>query len=142
MNIIDHGHWTRYVPEKHPEGMPGDVMFCRRDRDGKDWYSYIHGEHPGLGGNSIKLTVLEGIVRAVYRDATMLFPQNCLLIEITDDTAVNPQAKYGGKLYDARTKSFSDPPPEQPVPEIPELLTRLDELRKRIETLETIRRGR
>jgi hypothetical protein len=138
MNIIDHGSWTRYVPEKPPEGLPGNIMFCRRDSDGKDWYAYIHGEHPELGGDSIKMTVHEGIVQAVYRDATMLFPQNSLLLEITDDPVADPQAKYGGKLYDGRSKRFLDPPPQTQEPIVPEYVR---ELRQRIEVLEQ-RKGR
>jgi hypothetical protein len=32
------------------------------------------------------------------------------VLEIVDDDIGDPQAKYGGQLYDAKAKSFSDPP--------------------------------
>jgi hypothetical protein len=141
MNIIDHGLWTRYVPANPKEDLPGFIMFCRRDADDQDWYDYIHGEEPELGGNSIKMTVDDkDIVQAVYRDATKLFPQNSLLLEITDDPVDDPQAKYGGKLYDPETMTFSDPPPPPEPPDlqstITELFTRIRELRTRIDALE------
>jgi hypothetical protein len=105
MKIIDHGMWLRYVPEPWPKDRPFNVMFCKR-ADGTDWYKFF----PNLAAHSIKMTVLEDIVRAVSRDASKLFPQNCRLLEIVDDDIGDPQAKYGGKFYDSKAKSFSEPP--------------------------------
>jgi hypothetical protein len=138
MNITDHGTWVRYTPDPWPKDYPSFVMFCK-NVDGIDWYDYIKSDK--LSPVSIKMTVFEDIVRAVYRDASMLFPQGCLVLEIPDDPVLDPQAKYGGKLYDAESNSFSDPPPLSPQPNIDEtiteLFTRNRELRKRIEALET-----
>jgi hypothetical protein len=141
MDVIEHGSWTLYVPAVPKEDLPGYIMYCQRDADGQDWYDYIHGEEPELGGNSIKMTV-DGasIVQAVYRDATKLFPQSMLLLEVTDDPVADPQAKYGGMLYNAEDKSFTDPPPPPAEPSIPEtfteLFTRIRDLRNRIDELE------
>jgi hypothetical protein len=135
MKIIDHGMWVRYVPEPWPKDMLVNVMFCKND-DGKDWYEYIKGDEFVV--DSIKMTVLEDIVRAVYRDASMLFPQGCRVLEIVYDPIPDPQAKYGGKLYNAEANSFADPSPPQPLESdlIKELLTHISELRKRVEELE------
>jgi hypothetical protein len=128
MTIINHGSWLRYVPEVWPKDVPGNVMFCRRD-DGTDWYVFSRK----LDGRSIWMTVHEGIVQAVSRDASMLFPQNCRLLEVVGDGCADPQAKYGGKLYDAKANSFGDRPPPVPQPDP------LEELRARIAALEARR---
>jgi hypothetical protein len=128
MTIINHGSWLRYVPEVWPKDVPGNVMFCKRD-DGTDWYDFSRK----LDGRSIWMTVHDGVVQAVSRDASMLFPQNCRLLEVVGDSCADPQAKYGGKLYDAKANSFGDraPPPQQP--------DALEELRARIAALEARR---
>jgi hypothetical protein len=103
MKIIDHGVWVRYVPEPWPKDFPSNIMFCKRD-DGKDWYEYIKSNE--FSTSSIKMIVLEDVVRAVYRDASKLFPQNCRVLEIVDDSVSDPQAKYGGMIYDAKANSL------------------------------------
>ena len=43
MNIIDHGIWHVYTPDKLPEGRPRpNAMFARRAGDGVDWYDYVN----------------------------------------------------------------------------------------------------
>ncbi|MGX9427978.1 hypothetical protein [Bradyrhizobium sp. LeoA1S1] len=110
MTIINHGAWTRYIPEVLPEGLPENIMFCKRDVDGVDWYEYIYNGAV-FAPNSIKASVNDGRVVAATRDASRLFPQNCTLIEITEDSSTDdPQATYGGKLYDATAGAIVDVP--------------------------------
>jgi hypothetical protein len=40
MNIIDHGVWTRYTPEKPQADAPPNAIYAKRD-DGVDWYDYV-----------------------------------------------------------------------------------------------------
>ncbi|WP_028165495.1 hypothetical protein [Bradyrhizobium elkanii] len=110
MTIINHGAWTRYVPEVWPEGLPESIMFCKRDVDGVDWYDYIYNGAV-FAPNSIKASVNDGRVTVATRDVSRLFPQNCTLIEITEDNSIDdPQATFGGKMYDATTGEIVDVP--------------------------------
>jgi hypothetical protein len=130
MKIVDHGVWSRYEPESRPADLPASVMFCRRDRDGRDWYEYVRGND--LSRHSIKLTVLDDVVRAATRDASMLFPQGCRVVEVVGDDAPDPQARYGGMVYDAHTKALSTKPAEPITPTMADLLARIDALEKRL----------
>jgi hypothetical protein len=131
MTIIDHGVWHRYEPEPRPEHLPWNIMFCRRN-DGKDWYEYVKGNE--FSRHSIKMTVLDDTVRAASRDASMLFPQACRVIEIVDDNAADPQAKYGGMIYDAKAKALTTKPVEAVIrmPTMEDLLARIEALEKRL----------
>jgi hypothetical protein len=131
MKIINHGSWSRYTPRTVPRDVPAGVMFCRRDGDGVDWYDYIHGDGAKLAGGSVKMTVLEGTVRAVNRDATALFPQGCVVLELIGDVSPNPQAAFGGKFYDARTNALVDPPPARVEPSLTDLIARIEALERR-----------
>jgi hypothetical protein len=135
MKIINHGSWTRYVPDQMPKELPANIgiIFCRRDSDGVDWYQYIHGKTAKLKGDSIKVTVLDGIVRAASRDASMLFPQNCTVLELIGDNTMDAQTAYGGKLYDARTNMLAEAPPQKIEPSPYDLIK---QLAARIEALE------
>lgn len=132
MKIIDHGSWSRYVPKIRPEHLSENinVLFCK-NKDGKDWYDYLQGNE--FAPSSIKLTVMEGIVRAAVRDASRLFPQNCQVLEIIGDQVSDPQAKYGDRIYDAVAHSFKSQPPP---PQVPDLLDTIKQLTARIEELE------
>jgi hypothetical protein len=130
MTIIDHGTWTRYEPEPWPADLPSNIMFCRRDRDGRDWYEYVKGND--LSRHSIKLTVLDGVVRAATRDASMLFPQGCRVVEVVGDDASDPQARYGGMIYDAKAKALAAKPAEPVTPTMEDLLARIDALERKL----------
>lgn len=118
MTIINHGTWTRYVPEVWPEGLPENIIFCKRDADGTDWYEFIYNGAV-FAPNSIKLTVLDGKVGAATRDASRLFPQSCALLEITEDNSTEDvQEAYGGRLYDVATNTLSSAPALAPAPPI------------------------
>ena len=73
---------------------------------------------------------------AVY-DATMLFPRNQVVGEITDYTGSNPQTDFGGKLYDPVAGTITDRPP-QIVPPPPEdsVAAILGRIEKRLTALE------
>jgi hypothetical protein len=51
------------------------------------------------------------LVQAVNRDATMLFPQSCLLLEVEGITAADPQVTYGQRRYLRDSQSFGSPLP-------------------------------
>ena len=118
MTIINHGSWTRYVPENAPAALPSgmSVMFCRRDSDGVDWYDYIYQSGSVFAPGSIKMTVLGGEVQAVVREEDRLFPQSCVLLELTGDDVEVPHRKYGKWLYDEATNTLSPPPVPEPEP--------------------------
>lgn len=112
ISIINHGSWARYTPDALPEGAPLGAMFCKRVSDGVDWYDYIRNGAVFAPG-SIKATVdTNSVVQAVYRVADFLFPQDCVVIEITgDNSTADPQATYGGQVLDGDTLTLSTPLP-------------------------------
>lgn len=118
MNTIDHGSWTRYTPDPRPEGAPLNAMFARRDGDGVDWYDYTRtGNHFGAGHVVIAAYWVEGQGSYVVGPATQtpvaIFPQGCIVHEITDYAGSDPQADLGDKRFDPATGVFTDliPPP-------------------------------
>jgi hypothetical protein len=133
MKIIDHGVWHRYEPVPRFADLPSNIMFCRRDGDGKDWYEYLKGNE--LTQTSLKMTVLDDVVRAASRDASMLFPQGCRVIEVVGDDASDPQTRYGGMVYDAKARVLAAKPAEpkpSPQPTVAELMARIDALERRL----------
>ncbi|WP_213287596.1 hypothetical protein [Bradyrhizobium sp. sGM-13] len=113
MTIINHGSWSRYVPGIWPEGFPSNIMFCKRDSDGIDWYDYIY-KGASFAPGSIKVTVEGGLTRAATRDESKLFPQSSVVLEITGDNAEDPQAAFGGLVYDEASNTLSLPRPTVP----------------------------
>lgn len=113
MTIINHGSWTRYVPDVLPHGAPPNAMFCMRDSDGIDWYEYIYNGAPFAPG-SIKITVHDGIATNAVRDESLLFPQSVLLLEVTGDATADPLEAYRGLAYDEATNTLSPPAPTVP----------------------------
>jgi hypothetical protein len=151
MTIIDHGTWVRYTPAEPPKDAPPNTMFARRESDGVDWYDYVNsGRH--FQTSSVKLTVMARepggplIVSAPATDATMLFPANHRVIEITGNysqRSINDlMDEFGTKVIDVKTGKLSDPPPHifagktsQPAPpSIDDLLARIAALEKRLQT--------
>jgi len=87
-NIIDHGTWVTYKPERLPSNAPPNTLFARRESDGMDWYVYLHS-----GKNFKKDTVKhvldtksDGtvVIRVSHVEADRIFPADCRLIEIVD----------------------------------------------------------
>jgi hypothetical protein len=62
----------------------------------------------------------------------MLFPQGCRVVEVVGDDAPDPQARYGGMVYDARTKALSARPVEPITPTMADLLARIDALERKL----------
>jgi hypothetical protein len=119
MSIIEHGDWTSYSPDPHPEDAPLNAMFARRDGDAQDWYSYVNLPAANFQPNSVKMTIYRQgkhgpTVGAAVFDATMLYPGSALVVEDTGYSGTDPQADYDRKIYDPETQTFSDPPPEDP----------------------------
>jgi hypothetical protein len=131
MKIIDHGAWVRCEPKKLKGLENFDVMFSKRTSDGADWYEFVAGN--AFTSASIKMTVHEGIVQAVSRDASRLFPQNCRVIELVGDPAHDVHARYHGMVYDEKALSLSAAPTEEvePLPDLKELLARVEALEKK-----------
>lgn len=121
MDIIDHGDWVPYKPDPWPAHLSNhrNVLFCRRVSDGIDWYVFQRKQL--TNANTIKMTLIKIMdhwwVQATYRDASMIFPQNNKLIEIT---SVMPEdfEQYRDKTFDLTTREFKPrpPPPELPKP--------------------------
>jgi hypothetical protein len=114
MSVINHGTWSRYTPDPWPEGLPAAIMFCKRDSDGIDWYEYTN-DGASFSPNAVVATVYGNVVTTVNREYARLFPQGALVIEITgDNTTEDPQAAYGGKLYDATANTLTEATPQVP----------------------------
>lgn len=119
--ITQHGFWERYAPDVFPDGFPPYTLFAHRTSDLLDWYLFL--AHQTLQVDTLKMTlslVNEQIwvVQAVQRDATMIFPGNAQLIEVTEDTpTADPQAHYGGLTFSLGTNQFGDrwQPPPPPI---------------------------
>lgn len=128
MNIRNHGTWHMYKPATLPEGAPANALFARRENDGVDWYDYVNSGR-NFAPDSIKMTVMDGVVAAAATDPTALFPGGAVVLEVDGAATGDPQKSFGRKVYDARSKSFGDPP-EIALPDP------LAEIRKRLEALE------
>lgn len=144
LSIKQHGHWERYVPEKVPERLRlnTSVMFCRRQEDGMDWYEFLYGDDKVLKPDTIKMTVNRmgnrWIIQAVYQDATMLFPQNCILLEVDGITDKDPQKAYGQHEFfpdENRIGGPAPPPPMVTPPYVSNLLSRIETLEAEIAEL-------
>lgn len=119
MSIIEHGDWTRYYPDPRPAAAPLSAMFAQRTGDAQDWYSYVNPPATNFQPNSAKMTVYRQgkdgpTVGAAVFDVTRLWAGAALIVEDTGYAGSDPQADYGGKIYDPNTQTFSDPPPFVP----------------------------
>ena len=119
--IIDHGKWERYQPDKIPQGMPPNVLFARRISDGVDWYDYSR-DSKNFSPDTVKFTALWQDVHNGYtidaatRDPTRLFPAGALLREIVDyHGGSDPQLELGARLYDPDSNKLRDRPTPQPA---------------------------
>jgi hypothetical protein len=132
--INDHGTWARYTPSPVPADAPPNALFSRRDSDSIDWYDYVNPGSNFGDATVIKMTVgSDNIVRAAVLDPTRLFPGNGVrVLEVTGASTADPQADWGGFVYDPNTQTFSDPPPPVlppgPGPGMTELLARVEAL--------------
>jgi hypothetical protein len=79
------------------------------------------------------------VVGAATRDETAINPTNQFVFEVTGWSGSDPQAEFGGRVYDPAKGTFGDrPPPTKPPPspEVEALTAALGEALKRIEALE------
>lgn len=138
MKIIDHEKWLPYKPAQMPPSAPPNTLFARRESDKTDWYDYVNSGK-NFGADSVKLMAIWRedmggyIVGPAVFDATMLFPPNHIVFEITDYTGSDPQADFGGKLYEPATGTFSAPTMAAAEPSLAKLV---EELTARIAVLE------
>lgn len=109
LSITSHGSWVRYTPSPWPQDFPAEVLFCRRESDNIDWYAHLNAEDSFYPG-SVKCTVYQNSILAATTDATRLFPQACTVIEIVGYTGSDPQADFGGKVYDPVANTIGDAP--------------------------------
>jgi hypothetical protein len=137
MSIIEHGDWIRYSPATRPPEAPGNAKFAQRVSDAQDWYDYVNPPATNFQTGSVKMTVYRPgrggpTVGAATFDATMLWPDQMLIVEDTGYAGTDPQTDYGGKIYDTTTQTFSDPPPFDPPAALQTLLDRLAALEAKV----------
>ena len=141
MNIINHGKWLPYKPARLPPSAPPNTLFARRESDNVDWYDYVNSGK-NFGARSVKLMAIwreyagGHVVGPAVRDATMLFPANHVVIEITDYTGIDPQAEFGNKIFQPDAGTFIGAPPPAPHP----FDKLIEQLTARIAALEAERR--
>lgn len=115
--IIDHGKWVLYQPDKLPEHTPFGALFARRESDGVDWYDYSR-DAKSFGPDTVKFTVRiqDGhVVGAATRDVTRLFPAGMLVRELTEFHGRDPQTELGVKRYDPDSNTLQDLPAPPPA---------------------------
>lgn len=118
------------------------MMYAQREDTKKDWYEFLR-EHT-FPYDTVKMTatwhdnVGAYIIGAAVHDATMLFPQDAFIIEVTDYAGFDPQKDFGGKAYDPNAKTFADAPAIRMPPSEFEVkvLDALSSIVSRIEQLE------
>jgi hypothetical protein len=114
MTTIDHGLWNAYTPATTPAGAPPNALFARRASDGVDWYDYVN-DGSNFTPAYVKIAALyrdasgQYIVGPAVYDPTAMFPQGCIVHEVTDYTGSDPQADLGNKAFDPATGVFTDP---------------------------------
>lgn len=122
--IVNHGNWMPYTQGAvlSPEGfplVPSGTIFCKRESDGTDWYDFSRAEGSFAEGSVLVAclsTDLGYITQAVYSDPQIMFPQNCMLIEVQGWEGEKPHNTFGLKVFDPEAGTFSDiPVPAQPV---------------------------
>jgi hypothetical protein len=136
--IVDHGKWVLYQPDRLPEYAPPNTLFARRESDGVDWYEYVKAG-ANFDPGTVKFTAwwqdtYNGyVVGAATRDPTRLFPADMLVREIIDYRGGDPQAELGNKLYDLDThKLRALPPPPPPDLSFDELVARVAAIEARL----------
>jgi hypothetical protein len=118
--IIDHGKWQLYTPDRLPEFAPPGALFVRRESDGVDWYDYVR-DSKSFGADTVKFTAFwqdayNGFtIGAAVHDPTLLFPADMLVREIVDYHGGDPQIELGEKLYEPHTHRLRKLPPLPPV---------------------------
>jgi hypothetical protein len=120
--IVDHGKWVLYQPDKLPEHAPSGALFARRESDGVDWYDYVRDER-SFAADTVKFTVIRQDVHdgftvgAATRDPTRLFPGGAMVREIIDYHGGEPQTELGERLYRPDSNTLHDRPvlPRAPV---------------------------
>jgi hypothetical protein len=121
VNIIEHGTWSSYRPDPHPEGFPDNAMFCKSDLSGSDWYRF-RSDPLSLQEGTVKLLLSnesgKWIVVVADRDSSRLFPQARRLIEVQDSDTGDMKGKYVGKLYAEDVRAFTDPIAPDIIPRI------------------------
>ncbi len=126
MKIVSHGTWTSYVPGTWPVGYPNNIVFCRSDADGADWYEFQKAH--SLSDESVKLLLRSDsagrmIVQVATVEGSRLFPASSLLLELydamdfSDPNAPDPEVAFGGKMFDATANALVDAPVVVSVPE-------------------------
>ncbi|WP_345820093.1 hypothetical protein ABC766_29310 [Methylobacterium fujisawaense] len=120
----DHGTWSEYVPDPMPDWTKlagGQVIFLRRDSDGIDWYAYRNADDTFQAGSVLANTIKDPtagreVIKAVFRDPSMIFPVGQRLIEIfgVEPTDQKPHNLFAEMVFDPATHTLSDQPP-QPI---------------------------
>lgn len=142
MTTIDHGSWVRYTPATTRADAPSGAMFARRESDGTDWYDYLK-DKPFDDGNVIIAAYWNEnqnsyVTGPATYDPTAMFPQGCIVHEVTDYSGSDPQTDLGTKRFDPATGEFSDLeplPPQTRAPDDP-VMQALAAIQNRLDALE------
>jgi hypothetical protein len=125
--IEDLGVWRPYKPDVIPEEAQaasaaglGEVVFLRRESDGRDWYEFRDADGSFTEGGVLACALYDpgtGLetVDATQRDERMVFPAGQRLLEILGVPAddAQPFKLFKGKVYDPATNTISEPPEPQ-----------------------------
>jgi hypothetical protein len=113
MNIIDHGEWELYRPEKYPIKLPANIIFARRVSDGMDWYLFHRREL--TSPDTVKMLLRKAdqglVVITTTRDASELFPAGSRLIEVSEVSGDHEALRQN--LVDIANRKFTPPPLEE-----------------------------
>lgn len=140
--IMSHGRWIPYRPDKLPEFMPSNTLFCRRESDLVDWYDYVRDDTNFTAG-SVKFAARKQndswIISVASHDASMLHPADQLVLEVIDYLGGDPSEELSGRLFDPDTNRLGDRPLILPLPDpLQPVLDRLAAIEARLDELERL----
>lgn len=118
--IMSHGRWIPYRPDKLPELVPSNTLFCHRESDLIDWYDYVRDENNFTAG-SVKFMARKQddswIISVASHDASMLHPADQWVMEVIDYHGGDPSEELAGRLFDPVALRLGDRPPIVALPD-------------------------
>jgi len=127
IDIVDHGEWEAYKPDNYPiKGLPSSILFARRVSDGYDWYMFARKELAVADTVKVLLRKAEEgwVVITTTHDASMLFPADSRLIEVSGVTADHESLRTN--ILDFDKRQFIPPPKPEDRPNMMKII--MDEL--------------
>ena len=164
MITINHGKWVKYTPQPgmEREGAPPTAIYCMRESDNLDWYSFVHGPEPkiqdfkatpqmptmnsarnrrvspAINPSSVGAVANAGpegtwVIGPATYDVDRLFPAGGYFLEIKEYTGSDPQKDLHGMVFDPATGSLTPPVPMARAISRSQIVERLHELNKMTE---------